>query len=156
MKTKVLIVLLIISLGFNIGIVLNFIIKSRGTEPVECGWHHTNLRERFKLNPEQIQTLEKKRTEMETKILPIRKRLQNYRLELLALQKAEKIDTLRLDSLLWSIARAQCEIEKNIIMHIYEVRGIFNETQLQEFYQQLENNLCPGQGHRLYPECERR
>ncbi len=156
MKTKVLIILLIISLGFNIGIVLNFLIKSKGTESVGCGWHHTNLRERFKLSPEQIQTLEQKRTEMEAKILPIRKRLQNYRIELLALQKSEKLDTVRLDSLLWSIAQAQCEIEKNIFMHIHEVRGIFDETQLQEFYQQLENNLCPRQVHRLYPECERR
>ena len=156
MRMKVLIVLLIISLGFNLGMILTFVLKNRGPETMECGWHRTNLRERFNLSSDQVQILEKKRTEMQAKTQPIRERLQRYRIELLNLQKTEVIDTTKFDSLLRAIAQSQYEIEKSIFMHMRVVRGILDSNQQLQFDKQLQDNLCPQEGGGCLNKYERR
>jgi len=156
MKTKVLVILLIISLGFNLGIVLNFILNGRRTEPAEYSWHCANLRERFNLTPEQARILEAKRMEMQKKTQSIRDNLRSHRLELLRRLNDELADTMKLDSLLRTIAFSQYEIEKYVLMHMCEVRGILDDNQRLQFDKQMEDNLCPHNGHGCFNRHERR
>ncbi len=156
MKTRILIIALIVSMGFNLGMILTIGWRIWGIRQPGCGWHQSTLRDQFDLTAEQIDILERKRNEMQEKLLPIRKELLEKRRELLILQKGETLDEDRLDSLLSEIVRLQYRLEKTVVIHMNDVKGVLNEEQRVQFYCHLERDLCPRENHILYKECERR
>jgi len=154
MKNKILIVVLIISLGVNLGLILTFVFRIWETKTYECGWHHPALRQRLHLTSEQIKILENKRAEMQKKMIPMQEELKRKRIELLALQKSENLDTTKLDSLLAVMSRLQYEIERAVFLHMNEVKGIFSKDQQVQFFEQVKRGLCPEP--QFNKECERR
>ena len=156
MKTRILIIALVVSMGFNLGMILTIGLNIRGIRRPGCGWHQSTIREQFDLTLEQIDILEEKRNEMQEKLLPIKKELLEKRRELLILQKGETLDEDRLDSLLSEIVHLQYNLEKTVVVHMNDVKGVLNEEQRVQFYCHLERGLCPRENHNFYKECERR
>jgi Spy/CpxP family protein refolding chaperone len=156
MKIKILIIALIISLGFNLGVILTIGWKIWGIRQPGCGWQQNRLRAQFDLTPEQINELEEKRTEMQEKLHPIKKELLKKRRELLILQKGATLNEDRLDSLLSEIVHLQYNLEKTVFVHMNDIKGVLTEEQRVQFYHRLEKGLCPRENHILYKECERR
>jgi len=159
MKTKILVIFLIISLGINISVFFTvgyyWWHKKASKEEfrVKCGWHQTPLRRNLNLTSGQISRLEKYREEMESQIQPLREKLKLNRLELFNLVKDEKSNDKKADSLLNNIAHLQSEIEKKVIQHSIKVREILGPEQRKKFYDFFEQGLCPDKKH-LMP-CER-
>ena len=154
MKNKILIVVLILSLGVNLGLILTFVFRIGETSASECGWHCAALRQRFHLTRDQIEALENRRADMQKKIMPMQEELKRKRLELLALQEGENLDTAKLDSLLAVMSRLQYEIERAVFLHMNEVKGIFSKVQQVQFFEQVKRHLCPES--QFNNECERR
>jgi Spy/CpxP family protein refolding chaperone len=154
MKNRILIVVLIISLGVNLGLIMTFVFRIGETKTYECGWHHPALRQKLHLTPEQIKILENKRADMQKRMIPMQEELKRKRLELLALQKSENLDIAKLDSLLAVMSRLQYEIERAVFLHMNEVKGIFSKDQQVQFFEQVKRYLCPES--QFYKECERR
>lgn len=154
MKNKILIAVLVISLGVNLGLILTFVFRIWEAKTYECGWHRPALRQRLHLTPEQIIILENRRAAMQEKIKPMQEELKEKRLELLDLQKSEPLDTVKLDSLLALMSRLQYEIEKTVFLHMNEIKGLLSKDQKVRFFEQVKRHLCP-EPH-FYKECERR
>jgi Spy/CpxP family protein refolding chaperone len=159
MKTKILVVFLIISLGINIGVFFTVGYHwwrekaSKEESRVKCGWHQSPLRQNLNLTSEQISILEKYREEMESQVQPLREELKLKRLGLFNLVKDETSNDKKTDSLLNDIARLQSEIEKKVIQHSIKVKEILGPEQQKKFYDFFEQGLCPSEEH-LMP-CER-
>lgn len=154
MKNKILLAVLVVSLGVNLGLILTFVLWIQETRTYECGWHGQALRQRLHLTPEQIKILENRRAIMQEKIIPMQEELKEKRLELLNLLKSEPLDTVKLDSLLALMSRLQYEIEKTVFLHMNEVKRLFSKDQKVQFFEQIKRHLCPEP--KFYKECERR
>ena len=79
MKPKLLSIILVLSLGLNLGVVFTVGYhrwKAKGFYAAPC-WHKSPFSKKLDLNSEQIKIMEKRRQEMSGKILPIIKRGKN-------------------------------------------------------------------------------
>jgi len=163
MKTKILIVAFIISLGINVGVIFTAGYRwwqekgrqrySGLTIGQECGWRRSTLRKSLTLTSEQLQILEKYREDMQAQTLPLREELRLKRLELFNLVKDGQSKDKKIDSLVNDIARLQSEIEKKVIQHSIKVKEVLGPEQQKKFYNLFEQGLCPGEEH-LMP-CEK-
>jgi len=158
-KTKILIVLFVISMGINLGVIFTVgyhWLRDKGTKEescIKCGWQRRQMRQSLNLTAEQAGIMEKYREEMQSQILPLREKLSQKRLELFRLVRDGKADSTKMDTLLDEFSHLQSEIEKKVIQHSNEVRKLLEPEQQKKFFDFFEQGLCPGEGHQM--PCER-
>ena len=149
MKKRLFILVLVISLGINIGFLLRcfwpqcpLVKKSVAAAPF--GWHTSSLRHDLGLSAKQTQLMETERRNVMAQAQPLQDELRQKRRELFALLKNKTVPAVELDLILNEIARLQAGIEKIYIMHTLKVKGYFSAQQLQKYDGFFEQGLCPG------------
>ena len=149
MKSKLLILVLVISLGVNIGFLLrcfwpNCPLMKKNAAAAPSGWHASSLRRDLGLSAEQTQLMETERRNVKVQAQPLQDELRLKRRELFTLLKNKTVPTVELDVMLNEIARLQAGIEKLYILHTLKVKGCFSSQQLQKYDGFFEQGLCPG------------
>jgi len=138
MRSKILMILLILSVGFNIGVLATFghhwlMKKEFDKWPKESSWHMSKFKKMLNLSDEQALSLEKDRKILQDTITPIRVELKNKRTELFNLLDTDNIDNVKLDKLIADISALQMAIEKNVIEHSVNVRKNLTPEQQKKF-----------------------
>jgi hypothetical protein len=149
MKNKLLILVLVISLGVNIGFLLRCFwpqcpLAKKNTAAVPSGWHTSSLRHNLGLSAEQAQHMEAERRNVMAQAQPLQDLLRQKRRELFTLLKSKAVSAAELDVILDNIAHLQTRIEKMYILHTLKVKGYFSPQQLQKYDGFFEQGLCPG------------
>jgi len=149
MKNRVWIVLLVISLGINIGFLLHraWPKTRRSNAAADCGapgWHASPMKQGLGLNSAQTRLMEKERRQVLAQAKPLQDELRRKRRELFLLLKGREIRDPDLDLALNEISRLQAAIEKMFILHSLKVKGFFSPVQLQKYESFFEQGLCPG------------
>jgi Spy/CpxP family protein refolding chaperone len=149
MRSRVLLaILLVASLGVNLGLMLNYRAFRNAGAPA-AGWNCPMMQDRFKLTPAQAEELEKMRLAMVAKTAEIKQDLELKRQALLDMHRQSAVDDARADSLLMAIALRQYAMEKAVFMHMQEVKNALTPQQREMFYRLLTDEICPG----LKTEC---
>ena len=155
MKNRVWIVLLVISLGINIGFLLHWFWpniahwRSAGKDKSQFGWHDSSMRHGLGLSVTQAQQMEAERRQVLAQAKPLQDELRLKRRELFVLLKSKTVADAELDVALSEISRLQTAIEKMFILHSLKVKSFFTPVQLQKYEGFFERGLCPG----LVPEA---
>jgi len=150
MMRRLLPLLLLGSLGLNVGLLVQLVRRTGSAGPAEeptasvCGWGNRTLSAHLELNREQTQMLEEGRQLMLQRIEPLRKVLCEKRRELYAVFSSTSPDEQRIDLLVADIARLQGEIERVVIDHALDVRKFFAPGQEARYRDLLGHVLCPG------------
>lgn len=149
MKKRLLILVLVISMGVNIGFLLRCFwpqcpLAKKSTATAPSGWHTSSLRHGLGLSAEQARLMEALRRNVMVQAQPLQDSLRQKRRELFALLKSKTVPAVELDAILNEIARLQAGIEKIYILHTLKVKGYFSPQQLQKYDGFFEQGLCPG------------
>lgn len=143
MKTKILTILLIISLGINVGVIFAFGFRGRRAPRLRPEFRRERLQRSLDLTDEQNQMFEKYRKELNNQLAPLREKIHQKRRELLALLKADTIEEEKVNAVLAEIANLQAEIEKNVVHHSIKIRKMLTPEQQKKFITVLEQQLFP-------------
>ncbi len=152
MKRWILPLLLVISLGVNIGFLLHWawpkIDPGRvpGNVPSRSGWQASPMKRHLGLNARQARQMESERRQVLAQIRPLQDQLREKRRQLLILLKEGEVPQVELDAALDDISRLQAAVEKIFILHSLKMRGHFSPTQMRKFEGYLERGLCPNLG----------
>ena len=150
MKNRIWIVLLVVSLGINIGFLMHWfwpqIVPGRSdkSDKSRFGWHASPMRRGLGLSAEQARLLEDERRQVLAQAQPLQDELRLKRRELFMLLKNKAVTDAELDVSLSEISRLQAAIEKMFILHSLKVKGFFTPLQLQKYDGFFEQGLCPG------------
>ena len=150
MKNRTCIILLLVSLGLNIGLLLHWFWprsapgRQAGTGRGQTGWHASPMRRGLGLNAKQVQVMENERRQVLAQAKPLQDELRLKRRQLFVLLKKETVSPAELDAALNDISRLQAAIEKIFILHSLKVRGHFTPAQMHKFEGYLERGLCPN------------
>jgi hypothetical protein len=146
-KNRIWIILLVVSLGVNIGFLLHWAwpkIAAQGTAGASSGWHAGPLKQHLGLSSVQARHMENERRQVLAEAKPMQDELSRKRRELFLLLKGKDVRASDLDATLGEIARLQAAIEKAFILHSLKVRRFFSPAQLRKYEGFLERGLCPG------------
>jgi hypothetical protein len=149
-KNRIWIVLLVISLGINIGFLMHRFCpegvpgRSAKGDKSQSGWHASPMRRGLGLSAEQARLLENDRRQVLAQAQPLQDELRLKRRELFLLLKNKVVTDAELDIVLGEISRLQAAIEKMFILHSLKVKGFFTPLQLQKYDGFFEQGLCPG------------
>lgn len=149
MKNRVWIILLVISLGINIGFLLHWAwpqIAAGRKAGSRSGWHAGPMKRHLGLSSEQARMMESERQQVLAQARPLQEALRQKRRELFVLLKGEKVRDSDLDATLAEVSRLQAAIEKLFILHSLKMRSVFSPAQLRKYEGYLERGLCPGMG----------
>ncbi|HUU05775.1 MAG TPA: hypothetical protein VMZ49_07855 [Patescibacteria group bacterium] len=147
MKNRLMIVLLVASLGVNIGLLLHWFwpkIVPATTAGALSGWHSGPMKRHLGLSSEQARRMENERLQVLARAKPLQDSLRQKRRELFVLLKGKDIRDADLDAILQEISRLQAGIEKVFILHSLNVKNVFSPAQLHKYEGFLERGLCPG------------
>lgn len=166
MKIRILIILFIISLAFNLGVVVKVLFKS--TPPGqgqayeehvhEVGCTHENWKEspvcrHLNLTCQQLDQMEKYRIQFQNRISPLTMKLEKERLELFHLLKKDTLDEKAANEILSQISNYQNEIQKCFIHHFFQTKKLFNNDQQKRFYLYVQQCLYKGNDGSCSPQC---
>jgi len=147
MKARLLAVLLVISLGINIGFLLHWLrprfFPARAAA-MSSGWHSGPMKRHLNLDSGQSRRMEGERRQVLAQARPLQEELRQKRRELLVLLKGKDVGAADLDPILNEIARLQAALEKMFILHSLKVRRLFSPAQRLKYEGFLEQGLCPG------------
>ena len=152
MKNRLLIMLLVLSLGINLGFLLHWSWPkiasghSAGRGQSQSGWHAGPMMKHLGLSSEQARRMENERRQVLAQAQPLQDELRLKRRELFVLLKGKAVTDAELDVALSDISRLQAAIEKMFILHSLKVKGFFTPAQLQKYEGFFEQGLCPGMG----------
>lgn len=150
MKRRIWIVLLLVSLGVNIGFLLHWFWPKNAAghslpgDRSPSGWHASSMRRGLGLTPEQVRLMENERRQAMAQARPMQDELRLKRRALFLLLKDKRLAGTELDAAVSEIARVQAAIEKIFILHSAKVKGFFTPQQLQRYEGFFERGLCPG------------
>ena len=147
MKSRVLAVLLVISLGVNVGFLLHWLrprLAPGRAAGISSGWHSGPMKQHLGLNSDQARRLENERRQVLAQAKPLQEALRQKRRELFLLLKGKDVRDSDLDATLNEIVRLQAAIEKLFILHSLKLRNVFSPAQLRKYEGFLEQGLCPG------------
>jgi len=149
MKKKLLFIVLILSLGLNLGVFLrvaSHLFNKRndaGRNCMEYQWHRSSLKKDLNLNEEQTKKIQDYQKQMETQSATIKNSLNQERKELLALIKNGNLSESLIDKHLSEISNYQGQLEKKVIQHIINIKTVLTPEQLRKFNYSFEQGLCP-------------
>ena len=147
MKNRLVIILLVVSLGINIGFLLHWCwpkIVPAATARATSGWHAGPMKRHLGLSSEQARRMENERRQVLAQARPLQEALRQKRRELFVLLKGKDVREADLDAILHEISRLQAGIEKVFIRHSLKARSVFSPAQLRKYEGFLERGLCPG------------
>ncbi len=147
MKSRSLVVLLVISLGVNIGFLLHWAwpkISPESANGAHSGWHAGPMMHHLGLSSKQARRMENERRHVLEQAKPLQDELRRKRRELFVLLKGKEVRDSDLDAILNEISRLQAAIEKMFVLHSLKVRSVFSPAQLRKYEGFLEQGLCPG------------
>ena len=150
MKKRIWIILLVVSLGINLGFLLHWLWpkivqgKTAGAASAPFGWHASPMRHGLGLSGKQARQMEAERRQVLAQARPLQDELRRKRRELFVLLKSKTVTDAELDIILSEISRLQTAIEKLFILHSLKVKGFFTPAQLQKYEGFFEQGLCPG------------
>jgi Spy/CpxP family protein refolding chaperone len=138
MKNKVLTVILILSLGLNLGVVVTFSrhwLSRRDFKkgPGENTWLKRKMQKELNLTEAQVTFMEQHRKNIDQELKPIRQELKRKRAELFALLDADPVDSAKADKLIDSISSLQAKIEKTVVGHLVTMKKNLTSEQQQKF-----------------------
>jgi len=148
-KNRIWIVLLVISLGVNIGFLLHWLWPklasghSTANGQSQSGWHASPMRRGLGLSSEQARRMENERRQVLTQAQPLQDELRLKRRELFLLLKNKAMSDAGLNVALNEISRLQAAIEKIFILHTLKMKDFFTPLQLQKYDGFFEQGLCP-------------
>jgi Spy/CpxP family protein refolding chaperone len=148
MKLKILTILLMVSLAFNLGILVKVVFKSTPAEPaqkaacIQYHWKDSHICRQLNLSGQQVQQMEKYREQFQDRISPLQLELEKERLKLFQVLKQETLVQGEADKILRQISHLQTEIQKSFIQHFFQIKGIFDKDQQEQFYSYLGQCLC--------------
>jgi len=146
-KTRLLAVLLVISLGINIGFLLHWLrprLFPARAAVMSSGWHSGPMKRHLNLDSGQSRRMEGERRQVLAQARPLQEELRQKRRELFVLLKGGDVGAADLDPILNEIARLQAALEKMFILHSLKVRSLFSPAQRLKYEGFLEQGLCPG------------
>ena len=147
MKTKVINIILIISLGINIGLLASYVYHQLTGKKIEerdifkRGWRRGRLRHKLKLDENQLKKAEAMQETTYIKINPIRDTLKIRREELTNLLKNSQLDKPKLQNLIKEIANLQAEIELIYSEQIWQMKEVLTPEQQQQFFKLFKGRL---------------
>lgn len=147
MKNRLMIILLVASLGINIGFLLHWFwpkIVPGAAAGTPSGWHAGPMKRHLGLSSQQARLMENERRQVLAQAKPLQEALRQKRRELFVLLKGKDIRDDNLDVILHEISRLQAGIEKVFILHSLKARSVFSPAQLRKYEGFLERGLCPG------------
>lgn len=146
MRMKVIILLLIISLGINVGLIFCLVrhrpMPSRFEErDIRRGWRWGGLRHRLNLNENQLKAIEVMHESTFEKMNVLRETLELKRAELINSLKESQPDNSKIQSLIKEIANRQAQIELGFIENILAMKKILTPDQQQQFFELFKGRL---------------
>lgn len=147
MKNRLLAVLIVISLGINIGFLLHWLrprLFPARAAAMASGWHSGPMKRHLNLDARQAQRMESERRQVLAQARPLQEELRQKRRELLMMLKFQDVSESELDLILDEISRLQAAMEKLFILHSLKVRSQFSPAQRLKYEGFLEQGLCPG------------
>jgi Spy/CpxP family protein refolding chaperone len=147
MKSKVITIILIISLGINIGLLASYVYQQLTGKRIEerdvtkRGWRRGRLRHKLKLDEDQLKKAEAMQETTYLKINPIRDTLKIRREELANLLKNSQLDKSKLQNLIKEIANLQAEIEFIYSEQIWQMKKVLSPEQQQQFFKLFNGRL---------------
>lgn len=164
MKIRILIILFIISLAFNLGVVVKVLFKStppgyaheEHVHEVGCAnedWKESPVCRQLNLTCQQLEQMEKYRTQFQSKISPLTMKLEKERLELFHLLKKDTLDEKGANEILSQISNYQNEIQKCFIHHFFQTKKLFTKDQQKRFYLYVQQCLYRGNEDPCSSQC---
>lgn len=155
MKIKILIILFIISLAFNLGFLVKVLFKSTtqghahegNVHEVGCAhedWKESSVCRQLNLTCQQLDQMERYRIQFQNRISPLTTKLEKERLELFHLLKKDTLDEKGVNEILKQISNYQNEIQKCFIHHFFQTKRLFNNDQQKRFYHYVQQCLYRG------------
>ena len=155
MKIRILIILFIISLAFNLGVVVKVLFKStppgqtheEHVHEVSCtheNWKESPVCRQLNLTCQQLDQMEKYRIQFQDRISPLTMKLEKERLELFHLLKKDTLDEKGANEILSQISNYQNEIQKCFIHHFFQTKKLFDNHQQKKFYLYVQQCLYKG------------
>jgi hypothetical protein len=147
MKNRLLAVLIVISLGVNIGFLLHWLrprLFPARAAAISSGWHSGPMKRHLNLDAGQSRRMERERRQVLAQARPLQEELRQKRRELFVLLKGKDVGAADLDPILNEISRLQAAMEKLFILHSLKVRSLFSPAQRLKYEGFLEQGLCPG------------
>jgi len=146
MKSKVIILLLIISLGINIGLIIRLalqrpMVKRFEERDIRHGWRRGGLGHRLNLNENQLKAIETMHESTYVKMNVIRETLELKRAELTNILKEAQPDTARIQPLIKEIANLQAQIELGLTENILMMKKELTPEQQQQFFELFKRRL---------------
>jgi hypothetical protein len=156
MKIKILLILLVISLAFNVGVLFKSITKSprqlRANTNEGINWKDCSICLDLCLTPQQIQELEKHLHQFQEEIAPLKAQLEKERLGLFQLLKKESLNKSEIHRHIQTITGHQAKIQEKLIRHFFRIKSVFSSDQLKKFYHHFQQGLCRGKHSSCYSE----
>jgi Spy/CpxP family protein refolding chaperone len=164
MKMRILIILFLISLAFNLGVFVKFIFKPIPEEHVhgehvhEVGcvhedWKGSPVCRHLNLTCQQLNQMEKYRIQFQNRISPLTMKIEKERLELFHLLKKDTLDENGANKILRQISNSQTEIQKCFIHHFFQTKKLFNNDQQKKFYFYVQQCLHKGNDGSCSQKC---
>jgi Spy/CpxP family protein refolding chaperone len=149
-RNRIWIILLVVSLGINIGFLLHWFWPKNGFGHMpagglsQSGWHTGPMRHGLGLDSKQARLMENERRQVLVQAQPLQEQLHLKRRELFQLLKSKAVNGAELDLALNEISRLQTAIEKLFILHSLKMKGFLTPAQLEKYDGLFEQGLCPG------------
>jgi Spy/CpxP family protein refolding chaperone len=146
MKSKVILILLIISLGINIGLIVRLagrrpMLRRFAERDIRQGWRRDGLRHRLNLNEDQLKAIETMHETTFTKINAVRETLELKRAALLNVLKETQPDSTQLQALIKEVANLQAQIELGFTENLLAMKKVLTPDQQQQFFELFQRRL---------------
>ncbi|MFB0509409.1 MAG: Spy/CpxP family protein refolding chaperone [bacterium] len=147
MKTKIVIIILVISLGINVGFVASYVYQQLTVKRFEerdiakRSWRRGGLRRKLNLGENQLKAIEAMQEKASLKMQAVRETLKIKREDLTGLLKKPQLDKSRLQTLIKEIANLQAEIELVLSENIWQVKEVLTPEQQQQFFKLFNGRL---------------
>ena len=148
MRDKVILIVMVVSLAFNLGVLAIFgtlIIQGRAIYH-EGPQIEEDIKLRLGLTPEQEEELGDIRKGLGDEIQPLQQKMEKKRKEAFKLLEEPEMDTKKRDKLFAEIVDLQMQIELAMFNHMYEIKGELTPEQQGIFLEIMEERICPKGG----------
>lgn len=167
MKNKVLAIILILSLGLNIGILARFSYhwlnrKGYRERPRESSWMRKKMQKELCLSEAQVCFMEQNRKNIDQELKSIKQELKRKRVELFTALDTEPVDQAKINKLIDTISVLQAKIEKTVVGHLVTMKKNLTPEQRQKFREIMPKGFVepmpdqPGMGRPERPPDQMR
>jgi Spy/CpxP family protein refolding chaperone len=149
MTRRTLAILLVISVGINVGIIgtlaYNYFKFKKGVGRGPEGLSRW-FEERFDLSPEQAKEVDDIISSDREEMDDLRSKIDAKMEELAALLDEDDPDRQAIEDVISDLSSLRYEIEKSVVENMLEIRGVLTPEQVEEFNEDMGRHLCPPRG----------